>query len=66
MEPELQQQYASMISSVISDDTDAAKAVLSNIMSAKLASQLQAHNANMMVLNRTPGLPAANETPPTV
>lgn len=66
MEPELQHQYSTMINHVISDNTEQAQAVLSNILAAKMAARLQAHNADMMTLNRTmlntPVAPAATDS----
>lgn len=53
MEPELRQQYSAMINSVVNDSTDQAKSVLSNILAAKMASKLSAHNEQIMTLNRT-------------
>ncbi len=44
MDQQLQAQYFSMLSDISNDKTEQAKAVLSNILSAKLATQLQQHN----------------------
>ena len=53
MEPELRQQYNAMINNVVNDNKEQAKAVLSNILAAKMASKLSAHNEQIMTLNRT-------------
>lgn len=53
MEPELRQQYSAMINSVVNDGTDQAKAILSNVLAAKMAASLSAHNEQIMTLNRT-------------
>jgi hypothetical protein len=53
MEPELRQQYSAMINNVVTDSTEQAKAVLSSILAAKMASKLSAHNEQIMTLNRT-------------
>lgn len=53
MEPELQQQYNTMINHVVNDSKEQAQAVLSNILAAKLATQLGTHNQQIMTLNRT-------------
>lgn len=53
MEPELRQQYSAMINSVVSDSTEQAKAILSNVLAAKMAASLSAHNEQIMTLNRT-------------
>jgi hypothetical protein len=53
MEPELRQQYNAMINNVVNDNKEQAQAVLSNILAAKMASKLSAHNEQIMTLNRT-------------
>lgn len=53
MEPELRQQYSAMINSVVNDGADQAKAILSNVLAAKMAASLSAHNEQIMTLNRT-------------
>jgi hypothetical protein len=53
MEPELRQQYNAMINHVVQDSKEQAQAVLSNILAAKLATKLSAHNEQIMTLNRT-------------
>jgi hypothetical protein len=65
MEPELRQQYNAMINHVVNDSGEQAKAVLSNILAAKLASKLSAHNEQIMTLNRTSVATATDiATPP--
>jgi hypothetical protein len=52
MDPDLQQQYVSMVNYTVGDNNDQAQAVLSNILAAKMASRLRDYNAQLMTLNR--------------
>lgn len=67
MDKELETQYSAMLTHVISDKTEEAQAILSNILSAKLATALQTHNVATALANsdNATALSANTETPPT-
>ncbi len=64
MEPELRQQYNAMINHVVNDGKEQAQAVLSNILAAKMAAKLSAHNEQIMALNRASMATATEKAAP--